>query len=197
MTDSTLNMRSLMLPMLLVILFTGSMIWINRGEESPEYAQYENYGISLQYPEQMSLGEWGFRSESPVPLESSGIVQCLRGGGNDMEIFEVMWVVEEGTFEADRFLDGFPAMVTQSDSVTSEVGERFTLDFHGEDLKCMYIELVEDRTFSGIVGAVGRPWSTQGSSRVFYLIYVTNKGLQTDEQMLASFKTYIEGLNIQ
>ena len=196
MSDSTLNPRTLALTMFVVALFTCSMFWLNRSEIPLGYARYENYGFSLLYPKLTNVRETGLPGIGlgSEPSDFMGLVQCQSYWEGKLEIFEVIWFVMSRAGDAQAELDGFVAMIAQPNSIVRSVGEPFIASLHGEEVECTYIEVEEaGNAFSGVIGVVYRPWSSPGLDRVYFVAYVTFKGSATEEQMRASFQTYLDG----
>jgi hypothetical protein len=198
MADPTLKPRTLALTTLVVALFTCGMFWLNRSDIPLGYARYDNYGFSLVYPKLMSLSETGIPSMGlgPDPSDFMGLVQCLSFWEGKLDIFEVIWLVTNRASDAGADLDGFLASASQPDSALRGVGEHFTVTLRGEEVECTFIEVEESGdAFSGIVGVVYRPWSSPGLDRVYFVAYITLRGSVTEEQIRASFQTYLDGFH--
>ena len=199
MADSTLNPRTLTLTMLVVVLFTCGMFWLNRSDIPLGYARYENYGFSLLYPKLMNLRETGLSNLGlgSDPSDFRGLVQWQSYWEGRLDVFEVIWLVMNRTSDAEAELDGFVAAMSQPNSVVRCVGEHFMIMLHGEEVECTYIEVEEDGyVFSGVIGVVYRSWSSPGLDRVYFVAYVTLKGSATEEQIRASFQAYLDGFSI-
>jgi len=199
MVDPTLNLRSFALTTLIVVLFTSSMIWLNRDDLSPGYARYEKYGISLSYPKLMSLREVGLPNTGlgSDPSDFAGLVQFQSYWENKLDVFEIIWFVKNRASSAEAELDGLLMEMSQPNSVVRGMGEYFVIVFGGEEVKCVNIEVEEaGNTFSGVVGVIYRPWSSPGVARIYFVAYATFRGSATEEQLHAGLQTYMEGLSI-
>jgi len=195
----TLNPRRLALTTLLVILFTGSMIWLHRDDAPLGYARYEKYGFSLSYPKLMSLREVGLSDMGlgPDPSDFSGLIQCQSLWENKLDVFEVIWFVKTKAPSAEAELLDFLRVASKAGSVVKSVGEYYVTTFRGRAMSCINIEVEEaGYTFSGIIGVVYRPWTSPGVERTFFIAYLTFKGVATEEQIHADLQTYMGGLSI-
>jgi hypothetical protein len=200
MADSTLNPRTLTLTILIVVLFTCGMFWLNRSDIPLGYTRYENYGFSLVYPKLMYLRETGLPGIDlgSDPSDFVGLVQCQSYWDNKLDVFEIIWLVKNRASSAQSELDEFLAAISQPNSVVQGVGEHFMITPHGEEVDCTYLELEEaGNAFSGIIGVIYRSWSSPGLARVYFVAYVTLKGSATEEQVRASFQAYLGGFSIQ
>jgi hypothetical protein len=196
MVDSSMNPRTLALTMLVVALFTCGMFWLNRSDIPLGYARYEKYGFSLLYPKLMNVWESGLPGIglSPDPSDFAGLVQWQSYWEGRLDLFEVIWFVAKRAGNAQAELERFMASVPPP--VVRGVGEPFTVTLRGEAVECTYIEVEEEgNAFSGIIGVVYRPWSSPGMDRVFLVAYATFSGSSTEEQIRASFQTYLEGFH--
>jgi hypothetical protein len=198
MKDSTLNSRPLALTMLVVVLFTCGMFWLNRSDVPLGYAHYEKYGFSLLYPKLTNVHEEGLSiGLGSEPSDLIGLVQWQSYWEGKLEIFEVIWLVTSRASNTQAELDRFVAMISQPNVVIRSVGEPFMASLHGEEVECTYIEVEQaGNAFSGVIGVVYQPWSSPGLDRVYFVVYATFRGSLTDEQLRDSFQTYLDGFTI-
>lgn len=199
MGDSTIDLKNFAATALIVFLFTSSMLWLNWNNVSPGYAHFNKYGVDLTYPKLMNLREaglsdLGFGSD---PSDFSGLIQCQSYWEDKLDILEVIWLVKNKASSPKADLKELLMMMSPSNDNVKSVGEYYIITLQGEETTCINIEVKEGaNTFSGVVGVIYRPWSSQGVTRVFFVAYATFKGSASEEQIRSNLLKYAEGLSI-
>ncbi len=199
MVDRNLTPRKLAITLLVVIIFTGEMFWLNRVDVPLGYERYDDYGVSFLYPkicrfQEIGLQDLGYGSE---PNDFAGLVQWQGIWENEIDVSEVIWFVSERSNFPRADLE---AMIDKAslNSVVRLTSDSFMSTLQGEEVECAYIEVLDGSlVLSGVICVAYRPWSSPGVDRIFFIVYITLKDSASPEQISSSFQAQLNNLHLE
>ena len=157
--------RSLIMVAVVVVVVTGSNLWLNRNAPPLGYVEFSNFGFTIAHPQDMYISTSAFIGG--YPSRESGQIQGSREGVG-LEQFGVFWATEGLPTELESTLDYL------FDIVTEENGEDFIQSRHpfetttkdGHELVYQTFEVKDQIVLPGIIGA----WNCDGKVYMLYLV---------------------------
>ena len=135
----------LVIVFIVVGLITGGNIWLSRGDTPQGYNRFEEYGISIDYKQDMSLEI--FQLDGRPLGESACIIQASCIEGDSVEQFGVIWL------KTDQFPTGFDSTPEGFNDYIFDKRARITYRERLKTFEKGGVEIVMDVFKVGVVGS--------------------------------------------
>ena len=192
----TLNRETILMVAVIVSAMTAGNLWLHRGDPQVGYARYDDFALTLDYSQLMTLSETGFGAQEPN--DSAGSLQVSLQG-NGLEQYGLFWIVSTNIPTHLRSLEGSIdyafGLAGMEGTTISDRGLYSSTVHNGHDLIYQTFNVVEQGfAIPGIMGA-GYCEET-GRYILFYYLYLPDLENPTvDPQDLErGWLGYLDGL---
>ena len=180
--------RSLIMVAVVVVVVTGSNLWLNRNVPPLGYVEFSNFGFTIAHPQDMYISTEAFIDD--YPSKESGQIQGTSEGVG-LEQFGVFWATEGLPTELESSLDFLFMVVEQNgEDLIQSRGPFETTTKDSHELVYQTFEVKDQIALHGIIGA----WNCDGKVYMLYLVKlpdVSNPEIRPTD-LESKWRTYLD-----